>query len=83
MPEILEQPQTDRLELEHRNPLQILLMRKILGEDVSVGDQAEWMINNGQKISDLIDHHEHDDVRDLARAGQYEEAAEKLLEFFK
>jgi len=38
------------------------------------------MANNGQKISDLIDHHEHDDIRALAEAGRYDEAAEILIE---
>lgn len=80
MPETLEKPLVDRLELEHRNPLQAALMGKMLGAEAPVGDQLDWINKYGEKVSDLIDHHEHDEIRDLARDGRYEEAAEKLAE---
>ena len=80
MPELLEKSQVDRLELKHRNLLQATVMRKMLGANASHNEQAEWMANHGRKISDLIDHHKHDDIRALAEAGKYDEAAEILVE---
>lgn len=83
MPELLEQSMTERLDVEHRNLLQAELMKQMLGEEATVDEQLAWIMNYGQKVSDLIDHHEHDDIRALALAGDYEEAAKRLGELLE
>lgn len=83
MPELMESPRVDRLGLEHRNLLQAAVIRKILGANASNAEKVEWMMNNGEKISDLIDHHEHDEIRALAEEGNYDEAAEMLIKLLE
>jgi hypothetical protein len=78
--EILEQPQIDRLDLEHRDYLQREVMRQMLGEEPGYETQLDWVLKYGKKVSDLIDFHEHDEIRSLALGGDYEEAAQKLIE---
>jgi len=38
MPELLEKSQVDRLDLKHRNPLQVAVMRKMLGANAMDGE---------------------------------------------
>lgn len=78
--ETLEQPGIDRLNLLHRDLLQREVMRQMLGEKPDYQIQLDWVLKYGRKISELIDYHAHDDVRELALAGNYKEAALKLIE---
>lgn len=69
-----------RLEIEHRNPLQVFLLKKMLGERTHDHKaQEEWGSEYGRRISDIIDTPAHEDIRGLARAGNYEEAAKIIL----
>ncbi len=77
-PETLEQPKIDRLDLEFRAPLQIEVMKLMLGDIPSPEDELTWAVEFGKKVSDLIDYHEHDEIRDLAMSGDYVKAAELL-----
>ncbi len=70
-----------RLEIEYRNPLQILLMGKMLGENVSDNkSQMEWVEEHGREVSEIIDAPEHEDIRAVARKGDFDEAASMVLE---
>ncbi|TSC60519.1 MAG: hypothetical protein LiPW15_397 [Parcubacteria group bacterium LiPW_15] len=70
-----------RLEIEHRNPLQRIVLQEFIRihkEDMSGGDRdaiLELSTKISKKISDEIDSPEHENIRALARAGKYEEAA--------
>lgn len=78
--ETLERPELDRLDLEHRDLLQREVMRQMLGEKPDYQVQLDWVLKYGEKVSELIDYNEHDDIRNLALDGNYEEAAAKLIE---
>ena len=77
-PEIMEVSALDRLDIKHRNELQNELMYQMLGEDSTEDEQLSWVLEFGKKVSDLIDYHEHDEIRSLALEENYTEAA-KLL----
>ncbi len=72
-----------RLELEYRNPLQ----RIIIGEfqKAHEGDAenlilfSELVHEFAKHLSDIIDAPEHEDIRALARAKKYEEAADLVF----
>ena len=69
----------ERLELEYRNKLQAYLIKDMLGEDAhNHVKQEAWAATYGKRVSDLIDNPGHEDIRDLARAGNYTEAVSKL-----
>ena len=77
-------PDENRLEIQFRNPLQALLMKKMLGEKTrDHKSQEEWATEYGRRISDILDTPTHEDMRALARAGKYEEAANMVLEILK
>ncbi|HNW09486.1 MAG TPA: hypothetical protein PK619_03765 [bacterium] len=78
--ETLERPELDRLDLEHRDLLQREVMRQMLGEKPDYQVQLDWVLKYGEKVSELIDYHEHDDIRQLALDGEYEPAVIKLIE---
>ena len=64
------------LETEFRSPLQAFMIKKMLGansRDRQVG--LELVDKYAGKISDIIDAPEHEDIRVLARAKKYDEAA--------
>jgi len=74
----------DPLELTVRNNLQKEVMKQMLGsEHPPFEDQADWAIKYAKKISELIDWHEHDEIRDLALDGNYEESAKLLIELLE
>ncbi|HNP75140.1 MAG TPA: hypothetical protein PKL09_02115 [bacterium] len=75
-----EQPDIDRLDLKHRDLLQREVMRQMLGEKPDYQIQLDWVLKYGEKISELIDCQANNDIRELALAGNYEEAAIKLIE---
>ncbi|MEK7579398.1 MAG: hypothetical protein AAB460_02610 [Patescibacteria group bacterium] len=76
-PEALRQ---SRLEIEHRNPLQVEIMKRMLGDRIS-NQQAQlaWALENGKRISDIIDNSGGQELRDIARAGRYAEAADRVI----
>lgn len=78
--ETMEMPAVDRLDVEHRDKLQIELMRQMLGEKPDHQKQLAWVLEYGKKVSDLIDYHEHDEIRSLALDENYVEAARLLRE---
>lgn len=82
-PEILESPAMDRLDLKHRADLQIELMKQMIGDNPSYEDELAWANEYSQKISDLIDHHEHDEIRGLALNEDYAQAAQLLIELLE
>lgn len=70
-----------RLEIKHRNPIHALMMKKMLGTRVRDHfAQEAWAAEYGKKISEILDTPEHENIRELARAGKYEEAAEIILD---
>lgn len=73
-----EEEQADRLAVIHRNLLQHALINEVLGEDAPQEDKLDFLGKYGKEISVLIDHHEHDKIRNLAIDGEYKEAAELL-----
>ena len=73
----------DRLDLKHRADLQIELIRQMLGDNPSPEDELNWVKEYGKKVSDLIDYHEHDDIRDLALKGDYSSAVELILDLLE
>lgn len=82
-PEVLESSALDRLDLKHRAELQIELMKQMIGENPSPEEELAWVNEYGRKVSDLIDHHEHEDVRSLALEENYIEAAKLLSELLE
>jgi len=79
-PEILESPIIDQLDLEQRNALQVELMRQMLGENPSLKEELDWVNKYGEKVSDLIDYYEHNEIRNLALEENYVKAAALLRE---
>lgn len=77
-PETPERPLIDRLDLKSRAFLQIELMRLMLGDSPSPEAELAWATKYSAKVSDLIDYHEHDEIRELAMASNYVAAAELL-----
>ena len=77
---VLEEELDERLELNHRNLVQINLLSLLphVGDDTM---QAEYLIKHGKEISDVIDGSTEvgEQIRRLARAGEYEQAAKLLL----
>lgn len=82
-PETLEYSKIDRLDLEHRAPLHIEVMKLMLGENPTAEDELVWTTDYGKKISDLIDYHEHDEIRQLAMTGNYDQAAKLLKDLLE
>lgn len=75
----------DRLELEHRNELQKIIIEKYLektASELSETDkfqkELDWALKFSGKISDYIDHGDNGDVRELAREEKYQEAVDLL-----
>jgi hypothetical protein len=69
-----------RLEIERRNPLHAVILKKMLGERFRDHKaQEEWAAEYGRRISDIVDTPAHEDIRSLAREGKYEEAAEMVI----
>ncbi len=68
-----------RLELEHRNPLQRIIIAEF--QKVHSSEAEDLILFSGlvgefsKHLSDIIDAPEHEDIRALARAKKYEEAA--------
>lgn len=83
-PETMEAPTheqaEDRLELKHRNALQHEVMRQMLGDNPPQEDEIAWVVKYGGQVSELMDYHEHDDIRDMAVEENYQEAAKLLIE---
>ena len=63
--------------------MQAELINQILGEEASQQEKLTWLLKHGKKISELIDYHEHDEIRNLALAENYEEAAQLLRELLE
>lgn len=73
-----------RLEIEHRNPLQAFIIKEMLQEKAHDRfSQEDWAARYGKKISDIIDVPEHEDIRILARAGNYQEAAKMVIDILE
>ncbi len=69
-----------RLEVEHRNPLQIEIMRRMLRDRFNdPSAQLSWVMENGKRVSDVIDSPDNEEVRLLARQGNYNAAADQAL----
>ena len=77
--ETMETPKIDRLDLKHRAPLHIEVMKLMLGDSPSIEEELAWDLKYAKEISDLIDYHEHDEVRELAEDGDYLDAAALLV----
>lgn len=69
-----------RLDIKTRNELQKAVMALMLEEGYDFNDELNWVLKHGKEFSDLIDHEDGQDIRDLAKAGDYEEAAKLLIE---
>ena len=82
-PETMAMPAVDRLAVEQRNALQAELINPILGEEASEDEKLTWLLEHGKKISELIDYHEHDEIRNLALEENYEAAARLLSELLE
>lgn len=82
-PEVLESMTMDRLDLKHRAELQIELIKQMVGENPSYEQELAWADKYSGKVSDLIDYHEHDEIRSLALSGDYKQAAKLLLELLE
>jgi hypothetical protein len=77
----LEASAATRLELEYRNLLQAEIMRQMLRDAIADTDaQLAWADAYGKKVSDIIDAPEHEDLRVLARKGNYDEVARRVIE---
>lgn len=74
-----QNPGFERLEISVRNTLHAFLIKDMLGADAHNHEkQQAWVAQYGKRVSDLIDFPGHEDIRDLARAGNYAEAVERL-----
>ncbi len=70
-----------RLDLKNRNVLQAKIFETLFkqrGITESL-EQATLVGTCGKKISDIIDAQEHEDIRMLARNGDYDAASEAVL----
>lgn len=73
-----------RLEIEYRNPLQVFILKEMLGKKMHDHKaQEEWGAEYGKKISDILDTPEHEEIRTLAREKKYKEAAETIMEILE
>jgi len=81
--ETMEAPVIDRLELKYRAPLHVEIMNQMLGENPTNQEQLDWDRKYAKRISDLIDYHQHDEIRELAIAGEFVEAANLLRELLE
>ncbi len=80
--ENIEEP----IPLLERNIFQAKLMKKMFGEGFKDKSRQEktnieldWAKSYAKKVSDIIDHKEYQDIRNLITSGQYEEAIELIL----
>ena len=78
----IELPEEEKIDLKHRLALEVTLMRKMLGGEVSQEQKVEWIDRFGEKISELIfaENEMGERLRELALFQQYEEGADVLLE---
>lgn len=84
--EVNELENTDAIPLKERTVFQIKLMQKMLGSDFLTKTRQErtsmelvWADSYAKLVSDIIDHKEYQNIRDLITSGQYEEAVELIL----
>jgi len=66
----------NRLEIEHRGRLHIEINRQLNGGSEPDPDEFYRL---SEIVSELIDHEDHAEVRELARVGKYKEAVDILL----
>jgi hypothetical protein len=88
-PEIIninESQDTEPIPLKERNTFQAKLMRKMFGGDLKnktpqekVETELDWASLYAKRVSDIIDHAEYQDIRDLIMSGKYEEAMELII----
>jgi len=78
---INELQNTEPIPLKERNFFQAKLMSEMFGEDFKNktskerGDvELEWADLYAKKVSDIIDHTEYQDIRELIMSGKYAEA---------
>ncbi len=77
-PESLE---STRLEIEHRNPLQAVIITLMLKDRSSRREaQLEWVNTYGTQVSNIMDDPQHVEIREMARKGNYHDAAERVIE---
>lgn len=76
--ETLDQLDFNRLETKPRCYLQIALVKLAMGENSSSEDHFKWIEENREKISNIIDAPENEEIRNLAREGRYDEAAVRV-----
>lgn len=75
---------SQRLDLKHRNLLQIAVLRRKFDSDIPETEKNDWILNYGGKaISDIIDTPGHDEIRRLALEERYDEAANLVLSELK
>jgi hypothetical protein len=72
--------------LKERTVFQIKLMQKMLDEDFLTKSRQEktnmelaWADSYAKLVSDIIDHKEYGDIRDLIMSGQHEKAIELII----
>lgn len=69
-----------RLELVHRNLLQRSIIQRTLGAAASNSNSVyEWGQAYLGRISEVLDSPEHEDIRELARKGDYDGAATEVI----
>ncbi len=70
--------QSNRLEVEPRNRLQVEIMRKL---GLSSAEQVQWVDEYGRRVSDIIDSQNEtgENIRKLVRQGKIEQAAEIVI----
>jgi len=70
--------QSNRLEVEPRNRLQVEIMRKL---GLSSAEQMQWVDEYGRRVSDIIDSQNEtgENIRKLVRQGKIEQAAEIVI----
>jgi hypothetical protein len=69
----------NRLDLHTRNKIQIELMQIMLPEATEKAEY-DWIIEYGEKVSEIIDHNENEEIRRLALDGKIHDSALKLKE---
>lgn len=84
--ENLEKINTEAIPLKERTVFQVKLMQKMLGTDFLTKTRQErtdmeldWANNFAKLVSDIIDHEEHKEIRDLIMSEKYEEAIELII----
>lgn len=72
--ENISMQETSRLELKTRNKVQIELMRLMIS-NLSEQAESKWITEYGKRVSDILDHVDNVQIRELALSGKINESA--------